>query len=204
MSADGTEREVDTIIFATGFHVTDMPAAERVRGRDGRSLAEVWDGSPQAHLGAMVAGCPNLFFLVGPNTGLGHNSIVFMIESQCNYVLDALRLMEAGGAAELEVRPEAQAAYNARVQEQMRGTVWTEGGCASWYLDAQGRNTTLWPTFTWPFRAAHAPARPRALRAARAAPGARARRRLTAGQRDFAGRSPAGPWPATSCRMPCP
>jgi hypothetical protein len=104
-------------------------------------------------MGAMVAGCPNLFFLVGPNTGLGHNSIVFMIESQCNYVLDALRLMEAGGAAELEVRPEAQAAYNARVQEQMRGTVWTEGGCASWYLDAKGRNTTLWPTFTWPFRA---------------------------------------------------
>ena len=128
MSADGTEREVDTIIFGTGFHVTDMPAAERVRGRDGRSLAEVWDGSPQAHMGAMVAGCPNLFFLVGPNTGLGHTSIVFMIESQCNYVLDALRLMdERGGAAELEVRPEAQAAYNARVQEQMRGTVWTDG-----------------------------------------------------------------------------
>jgi len=112
----------------------------------------VWDGSPQAHMGAMVAGCPNLFFLVGPNTGLGHNSIVFMIESQCNYVLDGLRLMEAGGAAELEVRPEAQAQYNARIQEQMRGTVWTSGGCASWYLDAQGRNTTLWPTFTWPFR----------------------------------------------------
>jgi cation diffusion facilitator CzcD-associated flavoprotein CzcO len=89
VSADGSERAVDTIIFATGFHVTDMPAAERVRGRDGRSLAEAWDGSPQAHMGAMVAGCPNLFFLVGPNTGLGHNSIVFMIESQCNYVLDA-------------------------------------------------------------------------------------------------------------------
>jgi len=152
VSADGTEREVDTIILATGFHVTDMPAAERVRGRDGRSLADVWDGSPRAHMGAMVSGCPNLFFLVGPNTGLGHNSIVFMIESQCNYVLAALRLMETRNAAELEVRPEAQARYNARIQEQMRGTVWTSGGCASWYLDAQGRNTTLWPTFTWPFR----------------------------------------------------
>jgi cation diffusion facilitator CzcD-associated flavoprotein CzcO len=152
VTADGVEREVDTIVFGTGFHVTDMPAAERVRGRDGRALAEVWAGSPQAHLGAMVAGYPNLFFLVGPNTGLGHNSIVFMIESQCNYVLDALRLMEAGGAAELDVRPEAQAAYNAHIQEQMRGTVWTSGGCASWYLDARGRNTTLWPTFTWPFR----------------------------------------------------
>jgi cation diffusion facilitator CzcD-associated flavoprotein CzcO len=152
VTADGAEREVDTIIFGTGFHVTDMPAAERVRGRDGRTLAEHWAGSPQAHLGAMVAGYPNLFFLVGPNTGLGHNSIVFMIESQCNYVVSALRLMDERGAAELDVRPEAQAAYNARLQEQMRGTVWTSGGCASWYLDANGRNTTLWPSFTWPFR----------------------------------------------------
>lgn len=75
-----------------------------------------------------------------------------MIESQCNYVLDALQVMRDADAAELEVRPEAQAAYNARLQEQMRGTVWTSGGCASWYLDANGRNTTLWPTFTWPFR----------------------------------------------------
>ena len=150
VTADGTEREVDTIIFGTGFHVTDMPAAERVRGR--RALAgRGLERALQAHLGTMVAGCPNLFFLVGPNTGLGHNSIVFMIESQCNYVLDALRLMDARRAAELEVRPEVQAAY-VRVQEQMRGTVWTEGGCASWYLDAKGRNTTLWPSFTWPFR----------------------------------------------------
>jgi cation diffusion facilitator CzcD-associated flavoprotein CzcO len=152
VTADGTERAIDTIIFGTGFHVVDQPIAERVHGRDGRSLAEAWDGSPQAHLGAMVAGSPNLFMLIGPNTGLGHNSIIFMIESQCNLVLDALRLMDASGAAELEVRPEAQAAYNARIQEQMRGTVWTSGGCASWYLDANGRNTTLWPSFTWPFR----------------------------------------------------
>jgi cation diffusion facilitator CzcD-associated flavoprotein CzcO len=152
VTTDGVEREVDTIIFGTGFHVTDMPAAERVRGRDGATLAEHWDGSPQAHLGAMVAGYPNLFFLVGPNTGLGHNSIVFMIESQCNYVLSALALMDERGAAELDVRPEAQARYNAQLQEQMRGTVWTSGGCASWYLDARGRNTTLWPSFTWPFR----------------------------------------------------
>ncbi|HKE81395.1 MAG TPA: NAD(P)/FAD-dependent oxidoreductase [Solirubrobacteraceae bacterium] len=152
VTADGAEREVDAIIFGTGFHVTDMPAAERVHGADGRTLAEHWRGTPQAHLGAMVAGYPNLFFLVGPNTGLGHNSIVFMIESQCNYVLSALRLMDERGAAELDARPEAQAAYNARLQERMRGTVWTSGGCASWYLDANGRNSTLWPTFTWPFR----------------------------------------------------
>ena len=152
VTADGAEREIDTIIFGTGFHVTDMPAAERVRGADGRTLAEHWRGTPEAHMGAMVAGYPNLFFLVGPNTGLGHNSIVFMIESQTNYVVLALRLMEHRGAAELDPRPEAQAAYNARLQERMRGTVWTSGGCASWYLDANGRNSTLWPSFTWPFR----------------------------------------------------
>ena len=108
-----------------------------MRGRDGRTLAEAWDGSPQAHLGTTVAGFPNLFFLVGPNTGLGHNSIVFMIESQLNYVLDALRTMDARGAASVEVRPEAQAAFNERIQGQLRSTVWNSGGCSSWYLDAQ-------------------------------------------------------------------
>ena len=114
MSADGTEREVDTIIFGTGFHVTDIPMAGRLRGRDGRTLAETWDGSPSAYKGAAVAGFPNLFFLVGPNTGLGHNSIVFMIESQINYVTGASQAMRRRGAPCVDVRPEAQAAYNAR------------------------------------------------------------------------------------------
>jgi len=152
VTADGTEHEVDTIIFGTGFHVTDPPAAEVVRGRDGRTLAETWDGSMQAHRGTTIAGFPNLFFLVGPNTGLGHNSIVFMIESQLNYVPDALRTMDARGAASVDVRPEAQAAFNERIQAQLRKTVWNSGGCSSWYLDRNGRNSTLWPGFTWPFR----------------------------------------------------
>ena len=87
--------------------------------------------------------------LVGPNTFLAHSSVVFMIESQINYVLDCLRLMEQRQIAAIEVRPQAQAAFNAEVQTQMRGTVWDSGGCASWYLDASGRNSTLWPAFTW-------------------------------------------------------
>jgi cation diffusion facilitator CzcD-associated flavoprotein CzcO len=152
VTADGEEREVDTIIFGTGFHVTDLPIADRVRGRDGRTLAETWQGSPEAYKGTVVAGYPNLFFLVGPNTGLGHNSIVFMIESQVNYVADALSAMRRRGAAVLEVRPEAQAAYNAEVQRMTRGTVWVTGGCSSYYIDRNGRNSSLWPTFTWPFR----------------------------------------------------
>jgi cation diffusion facilitator CzcD-associated flavoprotein CzcO len=152
VSAGGEEREVDTIIFGTGFHVTDVPIASRIAGREGRTLAETWRGSMQAYKGTAVAGFPNLFFLVGPNTGLGHNSIVFMIESQIAYVLDALRTLRRRGARTLEVRPEAQAAYNAELDRMTEGTVWVTGGCTSYYIDRNGHNSTLWPTYTWPFR----------------------------------------------------
>jgi cation diffusion facilitator CzcD-associated flavoprotein CzcO len=152
VAADGSEREVDTIVFGTGFHVTDVPIAKRIAGRDGRTLAEVWEGSMRAYKGTTVAGFPNLFFLVGPNTGLGHTSIVFMIESQIAYVVDALRTMARRGARTLEVRPEAQAAYNAELDRMTEGTVWVTGGCSSYYIDRNGHNSSLWPTFTWPFR----------------------------------------------------
>jgi cation diffusion facilitator CzcD-associated flavoprotein CzcO len=152
VAADGTEREVDTIIFGTGFRVTDMPFAERVRGREGRTLAEEWQDGMQAHKGTTIAGFPNLFMLLGPNTGLGHNSVVFMIEAQITYVAEALRTLRERGARTLEVRREAQAASNAEIQRRLQGTVWNTGGCASWYLDPHGRNATIWPGFTWPFR----------------------------------------------------
>jgi len=149
---DGSEREVDTIIFGTGFHVTDLPIAERIRGREGRTLAETWDGSPSAYKGTTVAGYPNLFFMVGPNTGLGHTSIVFMIESQIAYILGALRAMRCEGLDVVDVRPDAQAAYNAELDRMTEGTVWVPGGCDSYYIDGRGHNATLWPTYTWPFR----------------------------------------------------
>jgi cation diffusion facilitator CzcD-associated flavoprotein CzcO len=149
--ADGTEREVDTIILGTGFHVTDPPTARIVRGRDGRTLAEQMSAGVQAYLGATMSNLPNYFKLIGPNTGLGHNSMVFMIESQLRYVTGALRVMEEQQIASIEIRPEAMAAYNAQIQSKMPGTVWMSG-CASWYLDAAGRNTTIWPDFTWRFR----------------------------------------------------
>jgi cation diffusion facilitator CzcD-associated flavoprotein CzcO len=152
VTADGTEHEVDTLIFGTGFQVTDMPIAKHVRGRDGRTLAEVWQGSPKAHLGTTVAGYPNFFMLQGPNTGLGHTSVVTMIESQIEHVLRALRYLQAKGLAAVEPRPEAQAAFIAEVDAKMRDTVWTAGGCASWYLDATGRNSTLWPGFSFAFK----------------------------------------------------
>jgi cation diffusion facilitator CzcD-associated flavoprotein CzcO len=151
VTADGTERDVDTIIFGTGFHVADMPIGEWVRGRDGKRLVDVWEGSPRAHLGSMVAGFPNLFLLLGPNTGLGHSSMVYMIESQINHVIDGLRVMRECGATVAEVTPEAQAAYNDELQAKLETTVWNTG-CQSWYLDDTGRNPTVWPDWTWRFR----------------------------------------------------
>jgi len=154
-TADGAEHPADAIVWGTGFHTTDLPHVEWLRGRDGRTLGEVWrEHGMQALRGTTVAGFPNLFTLYGPNTNLGHNSIVFMLESQLRFVTDALRAMDARGAAVLDTRPEAQARFNAAVQRRMRGTVWTQGGCASWYLDAHGRNTTLWPGTSWSFRRA--------------------------------------------------
>ena len=152
VTTDGVERAVDAIVFATGFRPTAPPLASGVRGRDGRTLAEAWSGSPSAHLGTTVAGFPNFFLLLGPNTGLGHTSVVYMIEAQVEHVLDALRHMARAGVDALEPTPEAQAAWLAEVGRRMRGTVWVAGGCRSWYLDATGRNSTLWPDFTWRFR----------------------------------------------------
>ncbi|HEX2016704.1 MAG TPA: NAD(P)/FAD-dependent oxidoreductase [Solirubrobacteraceae bacterium] len=150
-TADGQFCEADVIIFATGFYVTDIPFAATVTGSDGRRLSEVWAGSPQAYRGTAIPGFPNMFLLVGPGTGLGHNSIVFMIEAQLHYLLDALSTMQARGARTVEVRPEAWERYNQRLQARMGQTVWNSGGCMSWYIDANGRNTTIWPDFTWRF-----------------------------------------------------
>ena len=152
VTADGVERELDTIVLGTGFHVTDMPSANWIHDGDGRSLAQAWSGSAQAYLGCAVTGFPNLFLLVGPNTGLGHNSIVFMIESQLHYLMQCLRFMAAGGMDVIEVREQVQRRYNEQVQRRLQGTVWNSGGCANWYLDEHGRNTTIWPGSTWPFR----------------------------------------------------
>jgi cation diffusion facilitator CzcD-associated flavoprotein CzcO len=172
VAADGTEHEVDTIIFGTGFHVTDIPVADRITGRGGLSLKDRWTDGMRAYKGTAVAGFPNLFLLVGPNTGLGHSSQVFIIESQIAYVLDAVRHLRRTGEP-VEVCDEAETAWNAGVQRAMGRTVWTTGGCASWYLDDRGRNTTLWPGTTWRFRRRTArfdPAAYRVIEPARVAP----------------------------------
>jgi cation diffusion facilitator CzcD-associated flavoprotein CzcO len=142
---------VDTIILGTGFAVTEPPMAEHVHGADGRSLAEHWAGSPSAYLGTTLAGFPNLFVMVGPNTGLGHSSMVFMMECQFNYVVDALKTMAARSVDSFSVDPDAVEAFNEEIQAKLARSVWNSG-CSSWYLDGTGRNTTLWPDFTWRYR----------------------------------------------------
>ncbi|MFI8370403.1 flavin-containing monooxygenase [Streptomyces sp. NPDC085466] len=153
VGSDGSETEVDAIIFGTGFHVTDMPVADRVFGADGRSLAEHWKDGVQSLRGATVDGFPNWMTIIGPNTGLGNSSMILMIESQLNYLADYLRQLNVlGGRSALAARPSAVHAWNRKVQNRMERTVWKAGGCDSWYLDANGRNTTLWPGTTGEFR----------------------------------------------------
>jgi cation diffusion facilitator CzcD-associated flavoprotein CzcO len=105
----------------------------------------------QAYLGTSVSGFPNLFMITGPNTGLGHTSMIFMMESQFNYIVDAVEQMRTGGLSSVEVRGDVVRAYNERLQSKLKGSVWNSG-CASWYLDSRGHNTTMWPDFTWRFR----------------------------------------------------
>jgi cation diffusion facilitator CzcD-associated flavoprotein CzcO len=153
ITVDGTAREVDAIILATGFHVTDSPMFDLICGSDARTLAQTYaDKGKQAYKGSAIAGFPNMFFLVGPNTFVGHTSVVYMIEAQLNYIVDAIDTMKTHGLRTLEVRREAQDAYNETLQRKLASSVWMTGGCASWYLDAHGNNTTIWPDFTFRFR----------------------------------------------------
>jgi cation diffusion facilitator CzcD-associated flavoprotein CzcO len=154
ISHDGTEHEVDAIIYGTGFKVHNPLGPMSIRGRGGVDLAEHWrEHGLEAYLGTAVAGFPNLFILVGPNTGLGHNSIIYMIESQVHYVIEAIRAMRERELAFVDVKPGVQARFNDQLQAQLDGSVWSSG-CASWYLDASGKNRTLWPGFTFKFRQA--------------------------------------------------
>jgi cation diffusion facilitator CzcD-associated flavoprotein CzcO len=153
VTGDGVEHPVDAIVVATGFWTTELPIAGRIVGRAGRSLAEEWAaGGMSAYKGTTVHGFPNLFLLVGPNTGQGHTSMVFIIESQVAYLRDAIRTMRARGFAAVEPRAAAQRRWNADLQRRMKHTVWNTGGCSSWYLDAHGKNTVLWPKATFTFR----------------------------------------------------
>ena len=151
---DGTARDADVIVFATGFHVIDMPLARRITGAGGVTLAQTWGEDMRALRGTTVAGFPNLCLLIGPNTGLGHNSLIHIIEAQLDYTLDYLAALDRLGAAALDATPEAEQRWCDDVQHRMASTVWATGGCMSWYLNSAGRNPTLWPGSVGGFRRA--------------------------------------------------
>ena len=152
VAADGTEREVDAIIFATGFETSESPVLSRIRGHDGRSIDEVWNGQPRFYRATTVAGFPNFFNLCSAGTGSGHGSMIWKAESQTAYVMDALRVMRDWNLLSVEVKPDAQDRYMRWVGEDLDRTVWARGGCRSWYLDDAGRPSLMWPRTMWSFR----------------------------------------------------
>ncbi|MEV0234539.1 NAD(P)/FAD-dependent oxidoreductase [Nonomuraea sp. NPDC050786] len=151
VDAAGAEHEVDVIVYGTGFKVVEAIQDQHIVGRGGLKLQDAWQDGIETYYGITTAGFPNLFFLLGPNTGLGHNSVVFMIESQVRYVIDCLRLLSRTRARAVEVRPEVQRAFGRRLRERLDPLVWNAGGCTSWYLDEHGVNRTIWPGFTFEY-----------------------------------------------------
>jgi cation diffusion facilitator CzcD-associated flavoprotein CzcO len=151
VTAGGTTRPADVIIYGTGFRSLDFLAPMSVTGLGGSRLHETWREGAEAYLGITVAGFPNFFMLYGPNTNLGGNSIIYMLEGQIAYVLGALRALDQEGLDWLDVRPEVQTAFNAWVAAASRTSVW-ESGCTNWYTTASGRNTNNWPVQTFLYR----------------------------------------------------
>ena len=147
---DGQHHDADVLILGTGFAATEFLAPMQVRGRDGVELNQVWSQGAKAYLGMSVPGFPNFFMLYGPNTNLGHNSIVYMLESQVAHVMRCLRRLDAQRARSIEVDADPHERHNAHIQARMKDTVWQ--GCRSWYVDANGHNSTNWPGFTWTYR----------------------------------------------------
>ena len=146
VTVDGVERPVDVLILGTGFRATEPLIGIRLVGRGGVEIHDAWREGMSAYLGVTVSGFPNLFLLLGPNTGLGHNSVVLMIEAQVHYVMSCLALMKRRKRKVLEVRVDSQRDFFADVQRRLEGTVWQSGGCKSWYQDpVTGENMTLWP-----------------------------------------------------------
>lgn len=148
---DGSLHEVDAIVLATGFHATDFLAPMRISGRNGELLEQAWQTGAYAHLGIGMPGFPNLFMLYGPNTNLGHNSIIYMLESQIRHIVDALDFCDRQAVRTVEPDADVCRRYNDSLQQRLRNTVWN-AGCSSWYVNEHGRQTNNWPGFTFEYR----------------------------------------------------
>ncbi len=151
VTKDGTSRKIDAVILGTGFHVADSFQYYDVMGKDGITFQKAFENGPEAYYGTCVHHFPNMFMMLGPNTGLGHNSMIYMIESQTNYIIDAVSKMQQQHIRSIEVKKDVQDKFNAEIQRKLEGTVW-QSGCKSWYVSEDGKNHTVWPGFTLEFR----------------------------------------------------
>lgn len=151
IASDGTEREVDAIIFGTGFEVSNPPIAKQIRNKHGKTMDEVWQGSAKGYLGTVVEGCPNAFVMFGPNIAVSSSALI-IIEAQLAYILDMLKKVQAQQIETVEIRAEVLEQYNDEIQEALKNTVWNTGGCSSYFIDRNGRNSTLWPWTTFEMR----------------------------------------------------
>jgi cation diffusion facilitator CzcD-associated flavoprotein CzcO len=152
ITSSGCERFVDVVIFATGFETDNLVGSIELRGKGGRSLQRLARGGLEAYRGVTVHGFPNFFMLGGPNTGLGHSSMLLMIEAAATYTVKALKAIRSRNLQAVDVKLDAQQRYNAWLQERLSGTVWN-AGCKSWYLNSEsGKNHLIWPTFTFTYR----------------------------------------------------
>lgn len=152
IASDGSQHEVDAIIFGTGFEVSNPPIAKQIRNKHGKSMDEVWQGSAQGYLGTVVESCPNAFVMFGPNIAVSSSALI-IIEAQLAYILDMLKKVQAQQIETVEIRAEVLQQYNDEIQAALTNTVWNTGGCSSYFIDRNGRNSTLWPWTTFEMRA---------------------------------------------------
>ena len=146
VTADGREREIDTLVCATGFDAVQLLSSLRITGRAGRTLAEAWSDGPAAYQGITVAGFPNLFLMLGPNTATGHTSTLLYIEPEVQHAITCMQAVRAGGRRWIDVRPEVADAWNRDLQQRLGSSVWSQ--CRSWYRMENGRVIAIFPGFT--------------------------------------------------------
>ncbi len=151
LTKDGKQRNIDALIIATGFQAAENVMRFELKGRNGIDMNEVWSNGAEAYLGTFVSGFPNFFLVVGPNTGLGHSSMILMIEAQVNLVIESIKALKQKNARFIDLKRDALIEYNHDIQQKLSKTVWQNGGCVSWYQMKNGKNVTLWPGFTFTF-----------------------------------------------------
>jgi cation diffusion facilitator CzcD-associated flavoprotein CzcO len=151
LTNEGKQRNIDALIIATGFQAAENVMRFELKGRNGLDMNEAWSNGAEAYLGTAVSGFPNFFLVVGPNTGLGHSSMILMIEAQVNLVIESIKALKQKNARFIDLKRDALVEYNKDIQQKLSKTVWQNGGCVSWYQMKNGKNVTLWPGFTFTF-----------------------------------------------------